>query len=164
MKAYKGTKKGKCRNLTYEVGKTYELAEGKLKMCEIGFHFCKNFDDVNVHYPFKDNSTIVYEVEILGKVIDSNEKSVTDKMKIIREIPRSELNSLSNKIEFDRKGNLIKYVSSNGYWEKCEYDENGNQIRWENSKGYWETWKYDKKRNQIRFENLFGKVEEIKIT
>jgi len=40
MIAYKATYNLKCETITYEVGKTYTF-NGKLIMCDQGFHFCK---------------------------------------------------------------------------------------------------------------------------
>ena len=35
----------------------------------------------------------------------------------------------------DKKGNIIYYEISNGYWSKREYDQNGNTIYYEDSEG-----------------------------
>lgn len=49
MKGYKGFEKNwKCRDMQYEVGKTYEEAEARL--CNKGLHFCENPFDVFSYY------------------------------------------------------------------------------------------------------------------
>ena len=73
-----------CRDFQYEVGKTYEI-EGKLKICENGFHFCEELGDVFRYYNFIP-VTRVAEVEVLGDVINEGNKSCTDKIKIVREL------------------------------------------------------------------------------
>ena len=35
----------------------------------------------------------------------------------------------------DKKGNVIYYESSTGYWLKYEYDKQGNELYYENSEG-----------------------------
>jgi len=50
MKAYKATYNMTCRDVKYEVGKTYTY-NGELIMCEKGFHFCKKaIDTLNYYY------------------------------------------------------------------------------------------------------------------
>jgi len=143
---YKGTKNGKCLDFQYEVGKTYEIEEGKLKLSEKGFHFCRKFNDVHYYYPLIEKDTVIYEIEALGETLKEIIKSVTDKIRIIREIPRSEWETLSNgRWKWNEKENQIKYEDSN-HWETYNYDETGNAIRYENSKGY------DKNGNKLRYE------------
>jgi len=36
----------------------------------------------------------------------------------------------------DKRGNLIYFEDSTGYWLKCEWDSQGNQIYYEDSTGY----------------------------
>lgn len=86
---YKATINFKCNDLTYEVGKTYTISD--MRMCKYGFHFCRKKEDVLKYYSpcleFK-----LLELEILGDIIDDSDgtKSVTNKLKVIREIPLEE--------------------------------------------------------------------------
>jgi hypothetical protein len=57
------------------------------------------------------------------------------------------------KMEYDKKGNRVKYEDSNGYWWKSEYDKKGNRVKYEDSSGYWEKREYDEKGNQVKFES-----------
>jgi len=94
MKGYKAFNPGwKCRDFQYEIGKTYELPEGQeLKICECGFHFCANPIDVFGYYKYED--ALIAEVEALGNIQQEGTKFVTDKIKIVREFTRDELEKL----------------------------------------------------------------------
>ena len=90
IKGFKGFEKDlTCRGFQYEVGKTYEM-EDDIEICSKGFHFCKKFWSVNDYYNFSNDSYRYCEIEALGKVIDEDNKSVTNKIKIVREIPKEE--------------------------------------------------------------------------
>lgn len=130
---YKATNNMKCKTLTYEVGKTYTF-EGELKICQQGFHFCKDPNDVFKYYDY-NKDFVLLEIEILGTVIDDRDKSVTNKFKVLRVIPKEEYNNIFTKSKFDENNNLKYYENSNGLWEKHEYDENGNRTHSENSVG-----------------------------
>ena len=95
MEGYKAFNAGwVCRDFQYEIGKTYELPEGqKLKICECGFHFCKNPIDVFGYYPMND-SVLIAKVEALGEIQQEGTKYCTDKIKIVREFTREELQAL----------------------------------------------------------------------
>lgn len=179
MKGYKITTNGKCLNLRYEVGKIYTL-NGKLEICKTGFHFCLNADDLFDYYCYKKGITKIFEIEAIGEIIDSNDKSVTNKIKIIREIPFEEYNELFDKYKFneigqlitkkymkygklvifnyiyDNNGNLIKEENNKSSWIKYQYDEKGNVIKTENANGYWEEYTYDEKGNVIKIEEYTG--------
>ena len=160
MKAYKATYNFKCIDLIYEIGKTYTF-QGELSMCERGFHFCKKIDDIFQWYN-NTKELVLLEIEVLGQIIDhpDNDKSVTDKIKIIREIPRTEWNSIFEKYKFDEKGNMIYEKDSYGgeYFWKYKYDEKGNMIYKKYSDGkkiFWE-YKYDEKENKIYEKGYIG--------
>jgi len=86
-----------CRNYQYEVGKTYRH-EGKIELCESGFHFCTNPVDLFNYYDFNPKNKVA-EIEALGEVLSnskSDSKCVTNKIKIIREIKWEEVLRLVN--------------------------------------------------------------------
>ncbi|MEG1313347.1 MAG: hypothetical protein RSD40_03435 [Bacilli bacterium] len=86
-KGYKGFDKDfKCRGFQYEVGKTYEC--GKAKVCNCGFHYCKNIKDILIYYPITSRFA---EIEDLGKTETKDNKSATNKIKIVKELTREEL-------------------------------------------------------------------------
>ena len=136
MKAYKASYNLKCESLTYEVGKTYEI--DKIKICNHGFHFCKKMEDV-IHYYSYNRDFILMEVEILGDVIDKGNKSVTNKLKVLRIIPPEEYTFSIPIIEYDTNGNVIHYKDSGGYKEWNKYDSNNNLIHYKNFDG--EEWR-----------------------
>ena len=130
MKAYKATHNLKCRDITYEIGKTY--TSDTLKICESGFHFCKEMSDVLNYYTF-NNNFIIIEVEILGDTQFEGNKGVTDKMKVLRIVPQKEWNFIT----LDERGNgVMTYTDAKGvvWWEG--YDENDNLTYFKNSNGY----------------------------
>jgi len=98
MIGYKGHKNREYKHLRYKTGETYELTDEKLKSYGFGYHFCKNFLDVNDYYNFEDDSIVIYEVETLGQIRIIREDNLysTDKMIVLREIPRSEWEKLSD--------------------------------------------------------------------
>ena len=101
----------KCRDLTYEVGKIYSI--NKLKICSHGFHFCREMKDVLNYYSHSEDFVLL-EVEALGEVINDGDKSVTDKMKIIRVVPIEEYTFPINKYEYDSFGNKISEIYPDG--------------------------------------------------
>ena len=78
-----------CNGFQYEIGKEYSL-EGKLEICKSGFHFCENPFDCLEYYDNIKGDKRLFLVEALGEVITEDNKSVTNKIKIIEEIPNIE--------------------------------------------------------------------------
>ena len=73
MKAYKGFNKDMtCRGFQYAEGETYKT--DKAKVCECGFHACKHPLDVLGFY--SPNNSVYHEVEVGGKIDDSDENNV----------------------------------------------------------------------------------------
>lgn len=146
MKAYKASYNGKCLDLTYEVGKTYET--DKIEMCKRGFHACKKMVSTLYYYGYC-KEFVLFEVEILGKIIHECDKLITDKIKIVRVVPPEEYEDF----KVDDKGNLL-YRKINGKVE-CwyEYDERNNCIHHKNSNGY-EWWKEYDKNNSLTLYNV----------
>ena len=89
--AYKGFDKDlKCRGFQYEVGKDYELSEGKHpEVCERGFHACENPLDVFFFYPPADengNLNRFCAVEQGGEIKGNGEKTASSKLHVSCEI------------------------------------------------------------------------------
>ena len=77
-----------CRSFQYEVGKTYEM-DDKIELCKRGFHFCPKMADVFRYY---DKKGCRYaEVEALGEVINEEDKSVTNRLRIVRKLKWTEV-------------------------------------------------------------------------
>jgi hypothetical protein len=83
-----------CRDFKYEVGQTYET-DNKISLCSHGFHFCQRAVDCFNYYGFNPENKVA-EVDALGEVENGDDKSVTNKIKIVREIPWSELLEIVN--------------------------------------------------------------------
>ena len=83
-----------CRGFQYKVGETF-VHNGNIEMCGAGFHFCQKASDCFNYYNFNSQNKVA-EVEALGLVETYKDKSVTDKIKIIREIEWPELLTIVN--------------------------------------------------------------------
>nr|WP_242974273.1 pentapeptide repeat-containing protein [Clostridium paraputrificum] len=64
-------------------------------MCGSGFHFCQKASDCFKYYDFNSNNKVA-EVEALDLVETEGNKSVTNKIHIVREIPWQELLTIVN--------------------------------------------------------------------
>ena len=113
MKAYKiFNNDWTCRGFKYEIGKTYTF-DGILKLCPTkneakngygGFHACKNLSDCFRYYDCVPWNKIA-EVELIGDIKGQDaDKQVTNKIKIIDEIPFEDIDKII-------KSNLIQGVS-----------------------------------------------------
>ena len=176
-KYYKATYNSKCLTLTYEQGKTYTF-KGKLNICSTGFHYCENPVDTLAYYPYTKDF-ILMEVESLGETQREGNKSVTNKLKVVKILSHEESHELikdnitldknnNNKIhfknssgyeywqKFDKNNNKIHFKNSSGheYWQK--FDKNNNKIHYKNSSGYEEWYEYDKNNNLIHTKNSNG--------
>lgn len=83
-----------CRGFKYAVGETFE-EEIKPSVCHRGFHFCEKAADCFNYYHF-DPANKVAEVLALGDIVTEGDKSCTNKIQIIREIPWTELLKIVN--------------------------------------------------------------------
>ena len=77
-----------CQGFQYEVGQTYEH-DGNIGLCESGFHFCRKMADVLNYYNGHNCRYAV--VEAIGEVINGKDKSVTDRLHIVRELTQEEV-------------------------------------------------------------------------
>ena len=86
----------KCRDFQYKVGETYEEPESDIQLCKKGFHASQSFMHASEYY--KINETNKYaEVELSGKIIEKkNDKYVSSKIRIIREISYNEVIKMCN--------------------------------------------------------------------
>lgn len=69
--------------------------EGELDVCGHGMHFCENAADCFNYYDF-DSRNKVAEVIAYGTVLKEGDKSCTDKLEIVREIPWDEVLRIVN--------------------------------------------------------------------
>lgn len=85
-----------CRGFQYKVGECYEMDE-KPKICERGYHFCKDLKDCYDYYSF-DSDNKVAEITAYGDIdVEKNgKKSCTNKIKIEKEIFWNEVLNIVN--------------------------------------------------------------------
>ena len=132
MKGYKGLDADfKCRGFQYEVGKEYEIDE--ISLCKRGFHFCKKMADVFSYYGSIDCRYA--EVEAVGEIIEGDDKCVTDKIRIIKEIPRREAVDMSNSGNRN-SGNRNSGDCNSGNWNSGDRNS-GNRNSGDWNSGYW---------------------------
>ncbi len=150
MIAYKATYNFKCRNQTYEVGKTY--TSDKFKICEHGMHYCNKMEDT-LNYYDPNKNLILLEVEILGDVETKGNKSVTNKLKVNRVVEFDEythnIKSCFPNYVYDSLGNIISVTYPSGNKYTFEYDDRSNMISMTTLNGSKYTYKYDSSGNKI---------------
>ena len=84
-----------CRNdFKYEVGKTYKHG-GEIGLCKGGFHFCRKLIDCFKYYEFNPENKVAL-INANGKVIDGDDKSVTDDITIVEELNWNEVLDMVN--------------------------------------------------------------------
>ena len=101
MKGYKVTNSDytcqpdkRFEGVKYEVGQTYTVSGAPI-MCERGYHFCEKVAYCFNYYSFDPNNK-VFEVEAVGDVITGENKHVTNKLRIVRELTWGEMLDLAN--------------------------------------------------------------------
>ena len=119
-----------CRGFQYKVGETY-IHNGNIKICSSGFHFCQKASDCFDYYKFDSNNKVA-EVEAIGLVETSDNKSVTDKIVIVREIPWQELLTIVN------EGKDCTGLCNTGDWNTGHHNT-GNHNTGNYNTGNWNT-------------------------
>ena len=88
-----------CRDMQFEVGKTYDTgANPPLKICSSDvFHFCESINAVHEYYRV-DTDNRFCEVEVLGDIVQEDNKIGSNKIRIVREIIGQELDVLIGRV------------------------------------------------------------------
>ena len=121
-----------CRGFQYEIGKSYEM-DGKIELCNNGYHFCEKIADCFSYY--NNTDTRFAKIEAYGEVIKSYEdsKCVTNKIRIIEEIPRDEAVRMSNSGNCN-SGNCNSGNRNSGNWNSGNRNSgNWNSGDWNRS-------------------------------
>lgn len=85
-----------CRGKQYTCPGVFEdCAPEDLKICSKGIHFCERLIDCFNFYNFSEQTKIA-EVEALGRTLSDGTKTCTNEIRIIREVPWSEVLKLVN--------------------------------------------------------------------
>ena len=117
----------RCRDYQFEVGKVYDTGadEEKLELCSnTVFHFCRNLEKVHNHYSAnpKENNRFC-EIEVLGRLVEDEEKYGSNKIKIVREITGQELANLrgfkNGNTGLFNTGNRNTGDCNTGDWNTC---------------------------------------------
>lgn len=83
-----------CRNKQYTCPGKFE-EEGEIEVCGHGMHFCESAADCFNYYNFNSDNKVA-EVVAYGTVLKDGDKSCTDKLEIVREIPWDEVLRIVN--------------------------------------------------------------------
>ncbi|MCP8368487.1 pentapeptide repeat-containing protein [Clostridioides difficile] len=133
-----------CRNFKYEVGKTYEH-DGDIEVCEAGFHFCQKAIDCFNYYSF-DNKNKVAKIEAIGLIKTDGDKSVTNKITIVKEIEWEELLNIvnigNNNTGYGNTGDYNTGYCNSGNWNTGNYNTGNHNTGYCNS-GNWNTGNYN---------------------
>ena len=88
-----------CRGFQFEVGKTYDtgIAKEDLRLCsDTVFHFCRELHRIENVSDYCISKSRVCEVIAEGDIVTDGDKYGTNKLTILREIPREELNEYNS--------------------------------------------------------------------
>ena len=137
IEGYKGTDSNMCcRGYQFELGKTY-VYDGEIKLCESGFHFCRDLNDVLRYYSigegnryFKVRAKIKKEPLSMIKTIltfDSDTKEVAKEIEFLEEVNISKVLwkcIVGLTAGYDNIHNLVKkeYFANEDHW--VEYINN----------------------------------------
>ena len=146
--------------MQFEVGKTYDTGanDEDVELCsDTAIHFCDSLQNVHGYYSqSQDANNRVCEVEPLGKIVSSDNKCGTNKIKIVREITGDELNHLLG-LERENTGlfNTGGQNSGNwntGHWNTGDWNTGGqNTGHW--NTGDWNTGGFNKCNHSTGFFN-----------
>ena len=78
----------RCRDFMYEVGKEYHI-NGDVKMCENGFHACKDLMDTFSYYPIVNSRFAI--VKLWGDILFGFDKMCASDIEIVEELPLKDI-------------------------------------------------------------------------
>lgn len=122
-----------CEGFQFEVGKTFKH-KGNIEIYKKGFHFCQKASDCFNYYSF-DSKNKVAEIEAIGLVETDGTTSVTDQIKIVREISWSGLLTIVNN-EKDNSGNWNTGDGNTGRCNTSDYNTGNYNTGNYNTGGY----------------------------
>jgi hypothetical protein len=144
LKGYKAFDKDmRCRGFQFEVGKEY-VHEGEINICNSGFHFCLNMQDCYEYYT-KSDETIFCEVEATDKWTTVGDKTVCNKIKILRKMELPEIYSLRNSGKensgyynsgYRNSGSYNSGNCNSGYYNSGSYNSGNYNSGYYNSGNY----------------------------
>ena len=112
-----------CRGFQYEVGKVYE-EDVKPRVCDSGFHFCKQAKDCFNYYSFNTENKVA-EVIALGDIAEDGDKCSTNIIQIVREVTWQEVLTIVN------TGKACTGLCNSGNWNSGNWNSgNCNSGNW----------------------------------
>ena len=90
----------KCRDMQFEVGKTYKTNANKkeLQLCSnTVIHFCRELHCIETESNYVLSKSRVCEIIATGDIIDDGSKFGTNKIKILRELTKKEIEKFCNR-------------------------------------------------------------------
>ena len=113
-----------CRGKQYACPGKFEEYDVELSICNKGMHFCGRLADCFNYYNFSPDNKAA-EVAAYGNVVMEDDKYVTDKLEIIREIPWEEVIKLVNSGNGNsgnrNSGDCNSGNRNSGDWNKCNF-------------------------------------------
>ena len=159
-----------CRGYQFEIGKTYDTgAKENLELCSnTVFHFCKSLVQVNSFYNV-DNNNRFCEIEVLGDLVEDEEKCGSNKIKIVREIKGKDLDALCMRVNgntgvfnsgYRNTGDRNSGDSNSGYRNSGDHNS-GDSNSGDHNSGNWNTGMFNKSDRNTGYFN--AKNHTIKI-
>ena len=122
-----------CRGFQFEVGKTYEtgIQKDELELCtDTVFHFCRELHRIENMSNYCISKSRVCEVIAEGDVVTDGDKYGTNKLTILREIPREELNEYNSYNSGDRNsGSCNSGDRNSGDWNSGFFNTDSPLVR-----------------------------------
>ena len=130
----------KCRGFQFEVGKTYETEAKKdeLELCtDTVFHFCRELHRIEAVSNYTISNSRVCEVIAEGDIVTDGDKYGTNKITILREIPKEELKEYNNRNSGDwNSGDWNSGDCNSGDWNSGNWNS-GNLNSGDWNSGNW---------------------------
>lgn len=132
-KGFKVTDKNmQCLEFQFELGKEFKH-NGKIELCESGFHFCKRLVKCFNYYIF-DPTNRVFEIEHGDAIGDENDKMVTDSIVFLRELTWAKVLDMVN-VGIGNSGYSNSGDYNSGSWNTGNYNAGNSNLGSKNS-GY----------------------------
>lgn len=176
VEGYKGTDENmKCREFQYELNMEYVIDDDP-KLCEIGFHFCKNLEEVYKYYPkngynkffkvkamvskeswlFKSDKYVAKEIKFIEEIeYDKQEATFESLKRVINDLnvdePNYNMPSLEDDLEYILEKRIENLGFSNTFTEILKGSTKFRNIITYEKYSYPTYRKYDKTINIIKF-------------
>jgi len=157
MNGYVGAYEKSFNESKYKIGNVYNFKdEPKDNIFYMGgYCFFNGMKDIiQCEFNIKTNF-ILLEINAIGKVY-SGKFNLTDRIKIVRIVPKEEWNELFSDIKFDEKLNVIYEKNEDNYEIWFKYDERNNLIYSKDSIGFEQWREYDEKNRLSYFKDSTG--------